>query len=292
MKNLYFYKTIASLQDMKKYYIYDGQEQKGPFSLEELKTKSISHNTLIWYEGIENWVEASQVEELKPLITNLNTTPPAPPPISKTVTPHTYTQKHSPNKKNTAYIVLSVFGLMIVLFSIIGYISEQKKRRLELLKISEEQARAKEEALIKQRKAESAAMAIQKKIEAEIEQSKSELRKRWDTYVTADKTFRTSLLGGISDVYVTVNNNWEYPLDKVEIEVTYIRASGDTYKTEVVEFSSIPPYEKITKKAPNSDRGTNLSLRFLTVKSNKLGLDYDARYLDIDNYFKYFPCPN
>ncbi len=56
---------------MKEYYIAQNNEQRGPFSLEELK---VSPTTSIWREGLSDWVEAKNVKELEILF---KSTPPA-----------------------------------------------------------------------------------------------------------------------------------------------------------------------------------------------------------------------
>ncbi len=53
---------------MRNYYYTDGQDKYGPFTLEELKTKSISEETLVWYQGQQNWIPASKVEEFQGLL--------------------------------------------------------------------------------------------------------------------------------------------------------------------------------------------------------------------------------
>ncbi len=62
---------------MKKYYTHNGKDQAGPFTLEELTKQNINSSTMIWYEGIENWVKAGDIEELKSLVTIV------PPPFKK-----------------------------------------------------------------------------------------------------------------------------------------------------------------------------------------------------------------
>jgi hypothetical protein len=52
---------------MKKYYYHDGTSQQGPFDIEELKSKSLSKETLIWFEGLQEWLKAETIEELKEL---------------------------------------------------------------------------------------------------------------------------------------------------------------------------------------------------------------------------------
>ena len=51
--------------NMKKYFYSNGHIKEGPVSLEELKLNDIKPNTLIWYEGLEDWKEAESVEELR-----------------------------------------------------------------------------------------------------------------------------------------------------------------------------------------------------------------------------------
>ncbi len=50
---------------MKKYYYSDGQNQYGPFTIEELKEKNITKDTLIWYEGLDQWKKAELFPELQ-----------------------------------------------------------------------------------------------------------------------------------------------------------------------------------------------------------------------------------
>jgi hypothetical protein len=55
---------------MSKYHYLVNGVQEGPVSLEELKDKSISRKTMVWYEGIDEWTQAEKIEELRTLIIN------------------------------------------------------------------------------------------------------------------------------------------------------------------------------------------------------------------------------
>lgn len=66
---------------MKKYYLHNGTENIGPFDTDELKAKAITKNTEVWYEGMEDWKKAGEVEELINFLTVL------PPPIKSFATP-------------------------------------------------------------------------------------------------------------------------------------------------------------------------------------------------------------
>jgi hypothetical protein len=51
-----------------KYYIVENGKKSGPFSIEELKTKNIKTDTLVWYEGLDNWKKAKEIEKLRIII--------------------------------------------------------------------------------------------------------------------------------------------------------------------------------------------------------------------------------
>ncbi len=65
---------------MKKYFFNDGTAQLGPFTLEELKDKNIRADTPVWYDGLEQWTTAGQLEELSSLLTPVTS-------VAETTTP-------------------------------------------------------------------------------------------------------------------------------------------------------------------------------------------------------------
>ena len=64
---------------MKEYYYLDANKNRiGPLSIEELAAKNINANTLVWKSGLANWVKASSLPELAPLL--MASVPPQTPP--------------------------------------------------------------------------------------------------------------------------------------------------------------------------------------------------------------------
>ncbi|NVO19779.1 MAG: CD225/dispanin family protein [Bacteroidetes bacterium] len=61
---------------MKKYHYSDGKDTFGPFTIEELKEKEISRETLVWFPEIIEWTPAGALPELNILFTTA-------PPLSK-----------------------------------------------------------------------------------------------------------------------------------------------------------------------------------------------------------------
>lgn len=50
------------------YFISNNGVQKGPLTFEQLKGQKINKDTLVWKEGAPDWVKASEVEELVPIL--------------------------------------------------------------------------------------------------------------------------------------------------------------------------------------------------------------------------------
>lgn len=61
---------------MKQYYYSENNDQKGPFTLEELKEKRLKKSTLVWTDGLMDWVRAETIKELKDIV--LSEPPPLP----------------------------------------------------------------------------------------------------------------------------------------------------------------------------------------------------------------------
>ena len=63
---------------MKEFFYLKGKDQNGPFSLEELVTKDISDETLIWREGMENCQKLKDIPELTQVLRPVAVPPPLP----------------------------------------------------------------------------------------------------------------------------------------------------------------------------------------------------------------------
>ena len=62
---------------MKKYFYSDGTNNFGPFSIEELKAKEITRETMIWFQELDEWRKAGSIQELNDLFALV------PPPIQQ-----------------------------------------------------------------------------------------------------------------------------------------------------------------------------------------------------------------
>jgi Interferon-induced transmembrane protein/GYF domain 2 len=61
---------------MSQFYYTDGKERFGPFSLEQLREKNITGETLVWKEGLPDWVPARNLSDLETLFSAGDSFPP------------------------------------------------------------------------------------------------------------------------------------------------------------------------------------------------------------------------
>jgi GYF domain 2 len=105
---------------MKKYFLHNGTEQRGPFDIADLKSENISKETPIWFDGITEWTSASKIEELKSLF--IVTPPPfttksptSAPPIRKTETKQSETFYQPKKEKSTSSRYALIFvGILLL----------------------------------------------------------------------------------------------------------------------------------------------------------------------------------
>lgn len=113
-----------------KYFIIENNQQKGPFSLYELKEKGLASDTLVWTEGMKDWTPAWQVDELKNFLyntTSTSTPPPIPPmpaqPATESIPQNPPQQQSSPRKKPTRIL----FGGIIAMLALFLFLSNPNK---------------------------------------------------------------------------------------------------------------------------------------------------------------------
>jgi uncharacterized protein HemX len=136
---------------MQKFYIHKDDQQQGPFSIDELKDLKITRDTMIWFEGADNWKKAIEVDELKeifktvppPLKTNSSIIPPplvdkTPKEIKKSIV------ETQPKKKNTTLIIVVSILLLGGLGTFV-YINQQNKQEEIQRQIEEQNSKLQEQ---------------------------------------------------------------------------------------------------------------------------------------------------
>jgi len=105
------------------------------------------------------------------------------------------------------------------------------------------------------------------------EDDKAMIRSHITDYVTVEtNTYQYSSLGGIHGLEVTVRNNTNYLIDNAQVRITYIKSNGEVWRNHDVDFQLMQPYSNMTMKIGDTERGTSVKVRVISVKSNDLVL--------------------
>jgi len=171
---------------MQKYYIHKDDQQQGPFTTDELKDLKITRDTMVWFQGADNWKKAIDVDDLQEIFKSvppyLQTNPPViPPPLMdnkpKEVTKPTVEEK--PTKKKMTLIIIVITILLVGGLGTFIYTNQQAKQ-VEIQRQIEEQKKVLEEQnakIQKQANIEAARLAEEQKQKkaANAEQRQAEL---------------------------------------------------------------------------------------------------------------------
>jgi hypothetical protein len=81
--------------------------------------------------------------------------------------------------------------------------------------------------------------------------------------------YKQRAFGGVMNLELTVNNDSKFELDKVIVELVYLKPSEQPIKTETIVFSSIEPNGSKTLKIPDYLRGVKVSYRVMEIESSQ-----------------------
>ncbi|MDI1234237.1 MAG: hypothetical protein PSX81_08145 [bacterium] len=259
---------------MKQLFYSNGIDVFGPVDLQEFSKNRYYKSTLIWYEGLEVWVNINDCDELKHLIGTMATPsidiavahslPDLTPPLTK--------QLNTPKNKVKRYaIISSVIVTLIVLLSF--YYWNIKPTNAAPVAL-EEGALPIEPKMIPIDSVE-----LLKKQEAETIRKSAEIktyRMNWSKFVSATTNeYKSNELGGISDLKILLKNNCPYKIDYVLVQVNYLKQNGSVYLTEMLDFNNIEANTSSELFAPNSDRGVKISCSIKAIRSEGLNLCFD-----------------
>jgi hypothetical protein len=120
---------------MKVYYLHSGLEQQGPFDIEELKAKHITENTPVWFDGLPDWTNASEIDELKFLFPQkgpppFNANKTTPPPVQNVQSTRAPTQQQPVIRKGHDGLIITIIILALVIVGGGFYLANRKSADL------------------------------------------------------------------------------------------------------------------------------------------------------------------
>ena len=81
--------------------------------------------------------------------------------------------------------------------------------------------------------------------------------------------YKQRAFGGVMNLELTVNNDSKFALDRVTVELQYLKPSEQPIKTETIVFNSIGANDSKTLKIPDYLRGVKISYRVMGVESSQ-----------------------
>ncbi len=88
--------------------------------------------------------------------------------------------------------------------------------------------------------------------------------------------YKTGVLGGISNLELTISNNSLYPIDQVEVLVNYMNIEKKIVKKETVVINDVAAGEQKTIPVPKSKRGVSVTYNITKINSRALGLAHSG----------------
>ena len=277
------------------YYYHDGLKQCGPFTKEELKQKGIKKDTLIWHKNFTYWQKAELIPKLKELfkkdivsetndiIPAVNTPPPFSPKYIKEVRIAVL-----PRRSKILMLISTALGLLIItgVFAT-KYRKDKANHRAQAAISGIELGKAQEnlkngtdpqiavEKMLEEFETNGKVKEKEEEKEKELNKNKKAVRNNFRYYITAkENNYTHKEIGGIYDLNIKVNNTSKFPIDTVEVSVSYIKANGNIHKVEKIYFENINPGSAISLKAPNSERGKEVGLAITSITSRAINFCY------------------
>lgn len=100
---------------MNSYYIARAGQQAGPFTLDELRSKGLRRDDMVWCNGMSQWAQAGSVSELAGLFPQYGQGRPQGNPQPR---PNPYVQGSARARRSTGLLVMSILGIIASLIQL------------------------------------------------------------------------------------------------------------------------------------------------------------------------------
>ncbi|MCL6523599.1 MAG: hypothetical protein K6T34_02955 [Thermoflavifilum sp.] len=102
-------------------------------------------------------------------------------------------------------------------------------------------------------------------------------RVNWPNYIHVSiERFQTGLFGGIRHPVIRVDNQTDFAIDQVELQLQYVLNNGQVFQTVPLTVSNIAPHSRQTLTAPDSRRGIKLHLQLQSITSQAMNFCWTA----------------
>lgn len=233
---------------MKTYFIYNGTEQSGPYSLADLSEMPLKRTFLVWRDGLEDWILISDLPELSNVL--------------KSIPPEMKPQEHSDTEEMTSPQINTDYSLL--------YVQNIKNKQKNIAKIGLALLIVVGCFLVYNFVADP--LIEEYRANQREKERKEFLRDNFNNYIDSKITYSYRRIGGISDVIITVKNKMEYSIDNISFIVNYLKSNGEVYDSEVVNSGRIAPNAIVYVYAPDKSRGTKVEFMMIDKKASSIDL--------------------
>jgi hypothetical protein len=251
---------------MSTYYLHDGRNEIGPFTIDTLKKQRLSRNTPIRLEGKNNWAPAEKIGELKEQVAPRKIKRPKDifPVLMEKAVDFNYRRP----KAASAVLLCAALLAGISIYSV-GKSAGKNLPETAVASVSIPVA------------ASTPLIAATEKKEPAVEAPKEDKQKlarmKWNKFITGtNSNYGIGFLGGIKDLKVIVNNRSDYSIDQAVAKVTYIKADGDVWKTKLITIYGIPAHDSKEQSIADVNRGKKVTVSLQKVVSKKMQFSYTA----------------
>jgi hypothetical protein len=140
---------------MQNFYTHKDNQQKGPFSIDELKNQKITGETMVWFEGADTWKKAMDIDLLKDIVENVAPSFQAnpnlvPPPLPMDDKKDTANQSFEFNtkKKNKNLIPILLASFFLIGLGVFYYFNQQAKQEEIQTQLEEQKLKIQEQEKI------------------------------------------------------------------------------------------------------------------------------------------------
>lgn len=88
--------------------------------------------------------------------------------------------------------------------------------------------------------------------------------------------YKVGVLGGISNLELTVSNNSLYPIDQLQVSINYMNVEKKVVRTETILVNDVAAGEQKTVPVAKSKRGVSVSYTITRINSRALGLAHSG----------------
>ncbi len=244
------------------YYYHQNGQQYGPFTLDELKQRSINKDTLVWKAGMEEWVSAGELSDLSGLFPPIVPVPPALP--NNTYIP--YYAPATPKRSRNGIKAGPVIGLVAFVFLVAFLVWKQNQKNPYA------EPEGEEVALIDPNGLADREVVFQPEIESKkntknttsVDLERIRQAKNWEDFIKVSRSsYTTGAFGGVDNLYVTLENYSVLNIESARAMIYILKANGKLYSVIESKFDNIPPGGSATYGPIKTERGVEVGAPFI-----------------------------